>query len=109
MPHIYVTRKNRLLIYTKYYIAHDIPEIRIRSLKSIESKFILGTRHNENITVNAALLMKWLLRWFGLVQCDESDRVLGLILLILKVPMRYYKDIFRNHILQKYISVPCLE
>lgn len=52
--------------------------------------------------------MKWLIRWFGQVQCDEIDRVLGLMLSILKVcviikissAIIYYTA---------HISTPCVE
>lgn len=86
---------NKLLVFTKnlitassHHTGHEILEIRVRALKGIEVKIFSSSspRCEDRIGYNVTLLMKCLIRWFGLDGGDvEAERVLGLILHILKV------------------------
>lgn len=67
------------------FVGHEIPEIRIRALENIETKVNRAIKKNEQITFNATLLLKWLIRWFRQAPLCQEKRVLELIYNILNV------------------------
>lgn len=63
---------------------HGLEEVRVRALDSILCKLDRGFLEISDLIRTKDFIVK-LLEWFGLQPCPDQDRVLGLILKLLKV------------------------
>ncbi|KAJ9599098.1 hypothetical protein L9F63_010435, partial [Diploptera punctata] len=77
-------------------LGHHLEEIRVRSLNNIISKLDYGIISTDDLIIQKDLALK-LLGWFDFETCPEKEKVLNLILLLLKAD--------REEIFHKQIAV----
>ncbi|XP_017867877.1 PREDICTED: uncharacterized protein LOC108616877 [Drosophila arizonae] len=65
-------------------LTNESAEIRMRALEQIETRFIRCLQHDEAINFKPVLLLKQLIRWFGHTPLAAPDRVLALMLELLR-------------------------
>lgn len=65
-------------------LTNGSPEIRMRALEQVETRFIRCLQHGETINFKPVLLLKQLIRWFGYTPPAAADRVLALMLELLR-------------------------
>jgi len=65
-------------------LTNKAPEIRMRALEQVETRFIRCLQHGETINFKPVLLLKQLIRWFGHTPPAAADRVLALMLELLR-------------------------
>ncbi|XP_034477244.1 uncharacterized protein LOC117783807 [Drosophila innubila] len=65
-------------------LTNEAPEIRMRALEQVETRFIRCLQHGETINFKPVLLLKQLIRWFGHTPPAAADRVLALMLELLR-------------------------
>ncbi|XP_036344133.1 uncharacterized protein LOC118753364 [Rhagoletis pomonella] len=65
-------------------LTHNSPEIRVRTLEQIWNKMNRANEHNEKLHFKAGELCKQLIRWFEFEPLSATQRVLQLLLLILR-------------------------
>ncbi|XP_017961813.1 uncharacterized protein LOC108654785 [Drosophila navojoa] len=65
-------------------LTNESAEIRMRALEQIETRFIRCLQHGEPINFKPVLLLKQLIRWFGYTPPAAPDRVLALVLELLR-------------------------
>ncbi|XP_017069473.1 uncharacterized protein LOC108106745 isoform X2 [Drosophila eugracilis] len=65
-------------------LTSDSEEIRLRALEQIETRFIRCLQLGERIQFKPVLLLKQLIRWFGHTPPLAADRVLAMILELLR-------------------------
>ncbi|KAH8418689.1 hypothetical protein KR222_010623 [Zaprionus bogoriensis] len=65
-------------------LTNETPEIRMRALEQVETRFIRCLQHGENINFKPVLLLKQLIRWFAFTPPLAADRVLALMLELLR-------------------------
>ncbi|ALC40758.1 ana3 [Drosophila busckii] len=65
-------------------LTSETQEIRMRALEQVETGFISCLQHSGNISFNPVLMLKQLIRWFGHLPLIASDRVLALMLELLR-------------------------
>jgi len=66
------------------FTGHKLEEIRLRALNSIVSKLEHGFVIEKDLAAQKDLVVK-LLDWFSFETCPEAEKVLSLILRLLKV------------------------
>ncbi|XP_016981301.1 uncharacterized protein LOC108046226 isoform X2 [Drosophila rhopaloa] len=65
-------------------LTSDSEEIRLRALEQVETRFIRCLQLDERIQFKPVLLLKQLIRWFGYTPPLAPDRVLAMILELLR-------------------------
>lgn len=65
-------------------LTNETPEIRMRALEQVETRFIRCMQHGQEIDFKSVLLLKQLIRWFGLPPPAATERVLSLMLELLR-------------------------
>lgn len=65
-------------------LTNETPEIRMRALEQVETRFIRCMQHGQEINFKSVLLLKQLIRWFGFTPPAATDRVLSLMLELLR-------------------------
>ncbi|KAM8711649.1 hypothetical protein ACLKA7_012200 [Drosophila subpalustris] len=65
-------------------LTSEAPEIRMRALEQVETRFIRCLQLGEPINFKPVLLLKQLIRWFGYSPPAAADRVLALMLELLR-------------------------
>ncbi|XP_017039247.1 uncharacterized protein LOC108086730 [Drosophila ficusphila] len=65
-------------------LTSDSQEIRMRALEQIETRFIRCLQLGERIQFKPVLMLKQLIRWFGYTPLVAADRVLAMILELLR-------------------------
>ncbi|XP_064542527.1 protein rotatin homolog isoform X2 [Drosophila montana] len=65
-------------------LTNESPEIRMRALEQVETRFIRCLQHGETINFKPVLLLKQLIRWFGYTPLTAADRVLALMLELMR-------------------------
>lgn len=65
-------------------LTNETPEIRMRALEQVETRFMRCLQHDEAINFKPVLLLKQLIRWFAFTPPAATDRVLALMLELLR-------------------------
>lgn len=65
-------------------LTNESPEIRMRALEQVETRFMRCLQHGETINFKPVLLLKQLIRWFGYTPLTAADRVLALMLELMR-------------------------
>lgn len=65
-------------------LTNETPEIRMRALEQVETRFMRCLQHDEAINFNPVLLLKQLIRWFAFTPPIATDRVLAVMLELLR-------------------------
>lgn len=65
-------------------LTNETPEIRMRALEQVETRFIRCLQHGQAINFKSVLLLKQLIRWFAFTPPAATDRVLSLMLELLR-------------------------
>jgi rotatin len=67
-----------------FFTGHKLEEIRVRALNSVVSKLEYGFVSEKELIAQKDLVVK-LLDWFNFETCPEAEKVLNLILRLIKV------------------------
>ncbi|BFG04131.1 uncharacterized protein DMAD_03172 [Drosophila madeirensis] len=65
-------------------LTNDLEEIRMRALEQVETRFIRCLSLDEKISVKPVFMLKQLIRWFGCKPLLAADRVLAVLLELLR-------------------------
>ncbi|XP_060652799.1 protein rotatin homolog [Drosophila nasuta] len=65
-------------------LTNEAPEIRMRALEQVETRFMRGLQHDEQLNLNPIVFTKQLIGWFNFKPPIATDRVLSLMLELLR-------------------------
>ncbi|KAH8299320.1 hypothetical protein KR044_000386 [Drosophila immigrans] len=65
-------------------LTHEAPEIRMRALEQVETRFMRGLQYDENLNFKPIRFLKQLIGWFNFKPPVATERVLSLMLELMR-------------------------